>query len=232
MVRPRAINDNELIQQAMLLFWRQGFASTGIRDLEQHLGLKAPGIYNRFGSKDELYRIALARYLDVVVTWRIQHYLLEQPPLHGLRRFFDTTYDYVDAEHPPLSCFLVTTSLELGAKDPLVADILRDGAQRLRTGFRQHLERAISAGLLSATLDLDAWVDVLHLNLQGILVSSKVANDQTQLKYQVDSLFRLLQAAEQPKARDRNSTANQCTEPTRHSKTRKPPRTPTPRDPT
>lgn len=194
MPRPRAKDDTALIEHAMQLFWQKGYTATGIRDLERELGMKAPGIYNRFGSKDALYRVALAHYVTVVVDRRIQRYLVDQPPLTGLRRFFETTYDYIDAEHPALSCFLVTTSLELGNKDPLVSDTLRNGAKRLRSAFRQHLQRAQSEGLLSQDLDLDRWVDVLYLSLQGLLVSSKAAASQDHLTRQVDAVFQLLEA--------------------------------------
>lgn len=194
MPRPRTKGDTALIEQAMHLFWQKGYTATGIRDLEQQLGMKAPGIYNRFGSKDALYRIALAHYVTVIVDRRIQRYLVEQPPLTGLRRFFETTYDYVDAEHPARSCFLVTTTLELGNKDPLVSDILGSGAKRLRNAFRQHLQRAQQEGLLSQVIDLNSWVDVLYLSLQGLLVSSKVAS-QDYLTRQVDALFQLLTAS-------------------------------------
>lgn len=192
MPRPRAVDDERLLEDAMQLFWRHGFAGTGIRELEQGLGLKAPSIYNRFGSKEALFQAALARYIDRIVGWRVRRYLQGDPPLAGLRAFFDTTYSYIDEQHPPLACLLVNTTLELGDANTLVVPQLTAGAQLVRDGFRACLLRAQSRGELAAEADITAWVDTLYLALQGLLITSKAEHDLMRLSAQVDALFRLL----------------------------------------
>jgi len=192
MPRPRTITDEQLLDTAMQLFWRHGFASTGIRELEQGLGLKAPSLYHRFGSKEALFQAALARYLERIVGARVRRYLQADPPLAGLRAFFDTTYNYVDAQHPPLACLLVNSTLELGNSVPTLTPLLTAGAQRVRDGFRNALIRAQSRAELATDADIDAWVDTLYLALQGVLISSKATTEQHPIKRQVDALFRLL----------------------------------------
>jgi TetR/AcrR family transcriptional repressor of nem operon len=192
MSRPRSIEDDDLLPKAVRLFWQHGYAETGVRELEQALGLKAPSLYNRFGSKGALFQRALAHYLEKVVRFRIERYLQASDPLLGLRAFFDTTYDYVGEHEPPLGCLLVNTSLEAGAEDPATAAQLRRGSRMLRAAFRQTLRRAQRQGQLSREGNVGALADALHLGLQGLLVTSKVERDKALLRKRTDALFALL----------------------------------------
>ena len=63
--RPRHFERDDALEAAMQLFWRQGYESTSLDQLKQVMGgLSAASFYGAFGSKESLYREALARYLD------------------------------------------------------------------------------------------------------------------------------------------------------------------------
>ena len=192
MPRPRLQSDPELLSRSMQLFWRKGYAGTALRDLEDGLGLKAPAIYHRFGNKDGLFLATLEHYLERIVGRRIARYLEDPDPLHGLRRFFETTYDYIDAEHPPLACLMVNTAAEFGGRDPAVQALLQRSHDRLRAAFTANLTRLRDNGRLRADARPDHLADVLYLCLQGLLVSSKVDADKTRLDQQVDRILDLL----------------------------------------
>ena len=192
MPRPRLQSDPELLSRSMQLFWRKGYAGTALRDLEDGLGLKAPAIYHRFGNKDGLFLATLEHYLERIVGRRIARYLEEPDPLHGLRRFFETTYDYIDAEHPPLACLMVNTAAEFGDRDPDVHAILQRSRDRLRAALLANLTRLRDSGRLHPEANLDDLADTLYLCLQGLLVGSKADPDMARLDRQVDLILALL----------------------------------------
>lgn len=192
MPRPRLQPDSDLLTPAMQLFWRKGYANTGLRDLETGLGLKAPALYHRFGNKDGLFRAALEHYLERIVGRRITRYLEDPDPLQGLRRFFETTYDYIDADHPPLACLMVNTATEFGAREPDVLAIVQRSHDRLRSGFIANLTRLRDSGRLRQTTNLDDLADTLYLCLQGLLVGSKADPDKARLDRQVNLILALL----------------------------------------
>ena len=192
MARPRSKDDATLLDQAMRLFWRNGYASTGIRELEHALGLKAPALYNRFGSKDGLFQAALDHYLDAVIGWRISRYLEAPEPLAGLRKFFDTTYNYVGPQRPALSCLLVNTSLEIGERNQAVHRLLEKGAARLSAGIRANLNRAQQQGLIRPDADVPALAEHLRLCLHGLTVASRITSDNAKLARQVDMILAAL----------------------------------------
>ena len=63
MSRPRSISRDESLERALLLFWEHGYDRTSIADLSKALGVGPSSIYNSFGSKEELFREAVGRYV-------------------------------------------------------------------------------------------------------------------------------------------------------------------------
>ena len=47
----------------MRLFWEQGYDATGVADLTRAMGITPPSLYAAFGSKEELFRRAVDRYV-------------------------------------------------------------------------------------------------------------------------------------------------------------------------
>jgi TetR/AcrR family transcriptional repressor of nem operon len=196
MARPRKTDDDALLKAAVQVFWRHGFASTGIRELEASLGLRAPAIYHRFGSKEALFLSVIDAYVQQVVSVRIRSYLqserYESCPLAGLRRFFDTTYDYVGPDAAPLACLLVNTSVEPVGHSPAITAALEAAGALVREAFADCLRRARSLGALKAEACPEGLADALYLGLQGVLVTSRIVRDPPRLSRQVDHLFALL----------------------------------------
>jgi len=189
MPRPRQIDDRALLGKAMQLFWRHGYGATGLRELEAAVGLKAPAIYHRFGSKEGLFQSVLEHYLHAIVGRRVALYLEADNPLAGLRRFFETTYNYARDDVPPLACLLVNTAAELGDSEPAIARLLAQGNALILAAFQRNLERARERGLLRASADLPAEAEQLHLSLQGLLLISKVERDHAVLARKVDLIL-------------------------------------------
>ena len=194
MPRPRSIEDQALLPKAMLVFWRNGYARTGIRELEEALGLKAPSLYHRFGSKDALFQAALAHYLETIVRGRIRRYLQDNDALRGLREFFDSTYDAPGRGQFPIGCLLVNTSLETGTDAPPAAAAaqLKRGSLMIRAALRAALGRAQQQGSLRHDADPRVLADALYLGLQGLLVESRVVSDRALLRRRTDALFAVL----------------------------------------
>lgn len=64
MARPRSISREGALERALLLFWEQGFEKSSVADLSAVIGVGPSSLYNSFGSKENLFRLAIDRYLD------------------------------------------------------------------------------------------------------------------------------------------------------------------------
>src|ERR1700722_11108383 len=60
--RPREFDMNKALEQAMELFWRQGYEGTSLADLTRELGITRPSLYAAFGSKEALFLKSLDLY--------------------------------------------------------------------------------------------------------------------------------------------------------------------------
>lgn len=64
--RPRQFELDDVLSQALDLFWRKGYRNTTTRDLEAKLGITQSSLYHAFGSKAGLLDAVLDRYQSTV----------------------------------------------------------------------------------------------------------------------------------------------------------------------
>ena len=63
--RPRAFDVDEALDRALDVFWRKGYEGASICDLTAAMGINPPSLYAAFGNKEELFRKALDRYVEM-----------------------------------------------------------------------------------------------------------------------------------------------------------------------
>ncbi|MGB3332532.1 MAG: TetR/AcrR family transcriptional regulator [Mycobacterium sp.] len=61
--RPREFDPDQVVDQAMTLFWAHGFNGVSISDITDATNVNRRSIYAEFGSKEKLYERAVQRYL-------------------------------------------------------------------------------------------------------------------------------------------------------------------------
>lgn len=73
--RPRGFDRAAALRLAMEAFWEHGYEGTSIGDLTARMGIRPPSLYAAFGSKEALFREAVALYEGME----------GEPPLKALR---------------------------------------------------------------------------------------------------------------------------------------------------
>ena len=64
MGRRKNFNREEVLEKALPVFWKQGFAGTSLQDLEQATGVNKSGLYSEFRDKEDLFLECLRHYLE------------------------------------------------------------------------------------------------------------------------------------------------------------------------
>ncbi len=105
--RPRGFDRTVALERALRLFWSQTYEGTSLADLTEIMGINPPSFYAAFGSKEALFREAVAHYVDHygLEIWRA---LKETPSAReAVERFLlETARTYCLPGNPP-GCFVV-----------------------------------------------------------------------------------------------------------------------------
>ena len=64
MARPRNFNREGVLEKALPVFWKHGFADTSLQELEKATGVNKSGLYSEFSGKEELFLESLRFYLE------------------------------------------------------------------------------------------------------------------------------------------------------------------------
>lgn len=64
MGRPKGFNKEDVLNAAIQLFWKKGFADTSLSDLEKATGVNKSGLYAEWKDKDHLYLESIRHYME------------------------------------------------------------------------------------------------------------------------------------------------------------------------
>src|ERR1700745_1330067 len=64
MGRPKGFSREEVLEKAMPIFWKHGFADTTLQELERATGVNKSGLYTEFRDKEDLFVECLRHYLE------------------------------------------------------------------------------------------------------------------------------------------------------------------------
>ena len=116
MARPRAFDENTVLDAAMDCFWWDGYEATSIRELAAEMGINAPSLYNAFGDKRSLFREVLRRYVECSTRARIARFETSLPPKQAIRAFLNEIVERSLGDDRR-GCLLVNSALEIAPHD-------------------------------------------------------------------------------------------------------------------
>lgn len=181
--RPRGFDRDQALETAMRMFWQRGFEATSMSELTAAIGVAAPSLYAAFGSKEDLFRAALQRYLE---QFRRGHgSVLATPGLaarEAFARLFDALAEGFAACPTRSGCMLVAAETGgLGDATQLREEL---GAHRasVEAGFRARIERGQTEGDVPADADAAALAKFLSTVVQGLSIQARDGADAAQLR--------------------------------------------------
>ncbi len=195
MPRPPEYDRDEVVSQAMAVFWEQGYGKTSVGDLVEATGLQPGSLYAAFGNKKGIFLEVIDLYnkgfLDSIRTLRES-----ATPAIGkidalLRRIADDQVSGNDER----GCLTVNALLELSQHDLEIADRLRSYNRRLCKSFAALIADAQREGDIEAVRDNDALAMFLMNNIWGMRVMCKSKPDRKSLRGIVDGVMVALRAA-------------------------------------
>jgi len=182
MARTKAFDESKALEAAMLQFWKNGYEATSIQALEDAMGLKRTSIYNAFGNKRALFRLALAYYQENVLS-QFQQILDQAETVHdALYNSLNAVIQFNSSKTNPGGCLVVLSLLEGHQHDKATKATLDKTLQQLTKALLERIKQGIREGELAKnTADTQIAEQVTAL-ITGMNVMAKANYSKNTLK--------------------------------------------------
>lgn len=148
--RPREFKDLAVIDAAMDVFWSRGYEASSTQELCERTGLGRGSLYNAFGSKHELYEMALQRYHKLGIEAQLE--ILERPiPVKDrLRTLLEWAIDVDFSDPDRRGCLAINAALERAGRDTMVEQLFSRHVEHLETALCRLMETGRQSGEISS----------------------------------------------------------------------------------
>lgn len=192
MARPQAFDQQQVLQNAMELFWRQGYASTSVRDLTEATKLQPGSLYGAFKSKRQLFLNALDLYFSGLLAAVSEMRQGQQPPLERIQQFFQALLQQTQQDADHKGCLLVNTLLEIPTDDAEINQRVSQMLQQVEKSFCEVLLEAQQRGELAQDKDPARLARLLINGIFGLRVYNRMQPSAETLQTTVDDLLSIL----------------------------------------
>ncbi len=186
MARKKEYIEDEVIEKAMELFWRNGYETTSVRMLEKEMGINQFSIYASFGNKKGVFIKSLACYKGKAKLELINKLQKSTDGINAIKQYF---YDFIKFSKESSinkGCLITNTVNELGEKaDQEITSEIVSFATNVKDLFIEKLE----SNPKKTTETIRKQANYLMVSLQGLSVASKMF-DQEQLDDFIENTFK------------------------------------------
>lgn len=183
--RPRTFDPDQVLENAMQLFWSQGYEATSLQDLLLATGLSKSSLYESFGNKQSLFEAAFTRYFDSRSQQMRERLQQAESPLGFIRGCLLSVLE--DAQQQtPRGCMLVNVANEFSTGDPAVQPLIELATRRFRQVFEQAFNQAQACGELSTSQSPVALALFMHCAMSGLRTQAKSGIARNELLSVID----------------------------------------------
>lgn len=201
MARPREFDRDEALAKARDAFWDRGYEGTSMADLVAALGIASARIYAAFGSKEDLFRQAVALY-QAREGGFVERALAEEPTaLAAAARILHEAIETYTRPGKPWGCMVVTAATNCAAENEPIGTWLSERRRVQMEAIEQRLQRAVSEGELLADTDANALGDTFAAIMHGLSVQARDGVSRERLFKVARLAMQLLTAQARPPQR-------------------------------
>lgn len=194
MARKAAFDKQTALKQAMDLFWARGYFATSLKDIEAALDMRPGSIYAAFGSKEELFRSALALYAEAGQA-KLEETLSSAPtPLEGLATHVRTMARPEQNQSPSRACMLMKTVLEISAEDSVLRTAAEDMLRQTEAAFSKAFGAAQAAGQIPSDKNPERLASRLQSEIMGLRAYAQRSDSVERIESLADDIAQDLEA--------------------------------------
>lgn len=185
MPRTKKYNEQDVIEKAMNLFWRNGYETTSMQMLEKEMGINKFSIYSSFGSKNGVFLESIKCYKEKL-NELINKLRTSNKGTAGLKEYFYDFIAFSKENECGKGCLITNTANEIG----------QDADEQIKTAlfsFTEHV-RAVFVEVLKQdktknSITIEQQADYLLISMFGLSSATRVFNE-LQLKNYIENIFK------------------------------------------
>ncbi|WP_320165344.1 TetR/AcrR family transcriptional regulator [uncultured Trichococcus sp.] len=190
MARSKEFNEEEALDKAMEIFWKQGYEKTSIQDLVDQMGIHRRSLYDTFGDKHSLFVQTLERYESLIAAQIRKQITEEMTTVESIRKIFELAV-YSDNTNPK-GCLMVNTAVELSLLDNEISQRIKSAFKHTENLIADLLSRGQARGEVARSFDINELARYIHNALTGVRVLVKTTSDPQELESTIDLTLSIL----------------------------------------
>jgi AcrR family transcriptional regulator len=183
MGRPKKFNRQGVLERALPVFWRHGFADASLHELEVATGVNKSGLYSEFKDKKDLFTQSLRYYLENLE----RKGLLTAEPLgwNNIERFLKMGPCTIEGQK---GCFAVSSMREFA--------ILPSEAVAIITRSRSKLKQLIAKNIQveRPRMNADSLAELVLTFFTGLSMEHNLSSSRTSIVPKIDDLMKIIRA--------------------------------------
>jgi AcrR family transcriptional regulator len=171
--RPREFDRDAALGKARDAFWAHGYEGVSMADLVESLGLASARIYAAFGSKEALFREAVALYDTGEGGFATRALAEETTARAAIERILIEAIETYTRQHRPRGCMVVSAAANCASENEGVREWLAEFRRRRTASLVGRLEKAVADGELPPQTDAQSLGDYFATILHGLSVQAR-----------------------------------------------------------
>src|ERR1700731_3201395 len=181
MGRPKNFSREGVLEKALPVFWKHGFANTSLQELEKATGVNKSGLYAEFADKGDLYLESLRHYLRK----RQEQELLTAKPLgwKNIERFLKLGPCSLEGQK---GCFSVNSMNQFAVLPPAAREIV----SKSRAFLKDLIARNVEAG--KPAMKPTVLAEMISTFFTGISMEQHLRASKATMNRKVDDFIKIV----------------------------------------
>ena len=180
MGRPKNFSREGVLEKALPVFWRRGFADASLHELEQATGVNKSGLYAEFENKEDLFVQSLRYYLENLE----KKGLLTAEPLgwNNIERFLKVGPCSMEGQK---GCFAVSSMREFPILPTEVVGIITRSRSKLKQLIAKNIE------VERPKMNADSLAELVLTFFTGLSMEHNLSSSRTSVVRKIDDLMNI-----------------------------------------
>jgi TetR/AcrR family transcriptional regulator, transcriptional repressor for nem operon len=177
-----------ILAKSAAVFNQHGYAASSLSDLMLATGLEKGGIYNHFGSKEQLALEAFDYAVSLIETRFLALLERKNTALERLSAVMEVFLEFVHDPVLPGGCPILNAAIEADDSNEKLRERIRLVLNAWRTRIQGIVEKGVALGELKSGTDGARLATVMLSTLEGAVMMSKIYRSGTHIRIAAEFL--------------------------------------------